>query len=81
MASDQPLDNYLTWGEDVLVIQSAPLQYHPGIIGSVCGIHPIISILVAEKYKQPMGSKLYSIEFEDGETILIPELYLIKSNE
>jgi hypothetical protein len=78
MASDQVLDSYLTWGEDAKVIESAPQQYHPGEIGSVCGIRLITSSYTAEKFNKEIGTKLYLIEFEDGKAIEIPESFLIK---
>ncbi|MGZ3634066.1 MAG: hypothetical protein ACXU9U_02250 [Parachlamydiaceae bacterium] len=81
MASDQILDNYLTWGEDAQVVVTAPQQYRPGAIGSVCGIHVITSPSVAKEFCQALGSKFYSIEFGDGSSIEIPEVYLEKYQE
>lgn len=78
MASNQILNDSLTWGDAVQVKQSAPQQFHPGEIGGVCGIEIIKSTEKAEQFCQKIGSKLYLVEFENGEAIDIPESFLIK---
>ena len=49
------------WGQEVLVIKSAPADIHPGRKGSVCGL-------------RELGSRnLYLIEFSDGQAVEILE--------
>lgn len=78
MASDQSLDSYLTWGENAKVAQSAPKHYHSGEIGSICGIQLIISSYIGEKFNKEIGTKIYLVEFGDGNALEIPESFLIK---
>jgi hypothetical protein len=78
MASDKILNNTLTWGDDAKIIESAPKRYHPGEEGSVCGVYEIIDESVANEFSQEMGSKFYTIEFGDGSSVEVPEMYLKK---
>jgi hypothetical protein len=55
------------WGDEVRVIDIAPIQYGPGHIGEVCGMSEI------------NGVKLYTVESESGESMLIPEAMLHKA--
>lgn len=84
MASDQLLNNSFAWGDEIYVSQEAPNEFHPGTFGStgtfgsICGIREISSLQMAKKFDQKMGSKIYLVEFENGEAIEIPEMYLTK---
>lgn len=55
------------WGEEVQVNDTAPIQYGPGHTGEVCGMSEID------------GVKLYTVESESGESMLIPEAMLHKA--
>lgn len=57
------------WGEVVRVRDSASTGFHPGEIGSICGIRVIETMPVAESIGEPVGTKLYLIEFGDGSSI------------
>lgn len=48
-------------GQDVSVVVTAPANFRPGTLGSVCGI------------RQFDGQNLYLLEFPDGEAVEIPE--------
>ncbi len=58
------MDNKFEHGQDVYVMASAPKNFRPGTIGSVCGI------------RQFEGQNLYLLEFSDGEAIEIPENFI-----
>ncbi len=78
MASDQVLNYSFEYGDTVQVKQSAPEQYKPGAIGAICGIRTITSLKISSMFKQNIGSKIYLIEFKNGDAIEIPECFLIK---
>jgi hypothetical protein len=69
------------WGELVVIKRIAPKIYKPGSKGCVCGIRIIDSEEIANHYKQDIGSKLYLIEFNTGEALEIPDLFLSSSEE
>ncbi len=74
-------DNKFTWGEAVLVKKNAPQTFHPGEFASICSV---IKLDPEDLLKDPslMSAKwLYTIEFEDGSSIEIPEKYLEKYEE
>jgi hypothetical protein len=68
-------------GRHAQIIESAPKQYHLGEVGSICGIYEIFDESVAKEFSQKMGSKFYTIEFGDGSSIEVPEIYLKKYEE
>lgn len=47
------------WGQEVLVVTTAPIDTRPGQAGSVCGMRELD------------GKHLYLVEFSDGEAIEI----------
>ena len=67
----------LTWGDSVVVAQSAPPQFRPGSLGSICGMRQIdqgtASLLGVE-----LGTLVYTVEFKDGIAVEIPEAMLRK---
>lgn len=68
--------NDITWGDTVFVSESAPEACHPGSQGSVCGIRertPPASGGVAGD-----SSRLYLIEFTNGESIEVPDEFVRK---
>ena len=78
MASDKFLSISLTWGDDAQIIESAPERYHPGEEGSICCVYEIVNESVAAEFSQKIGTKFFTIEFGDGSSIEVPEMYLKK---
>lgn len=64
-----------TWGDVVLIKESAPLNYRPGFKGCVCGIQ------VSFEFDNELKSELYLIEFGDGEALEIPKILLSKVSD
>jgi len=81
MASNKLLDPIFNWGDTVIVKHTAPKRYKPGLRGCICGMRTIDSVEVAMQCDQMIDSELYLIEFDDGETLEIPEYFLIPSDE
>ena len=71
-------DNKFTWNDVVMIKNNAPEYLHPGEIGSVCGMEKVKFKDVAEEYHVKVGDWVYTIEFDDGNDITIPEVYLEK---
>ena len=71
MASNKSLDSVFNYGDIVIIKQFAPKCYKPGFRGCICGIRTINSEEVAVQFNALINSKLYLIEFEDGETLEI----------
>ena len=71
-------DNKFTWNEAVIVKNNAPEHLHPGEMASVCGMEKIQFEDVAEEYHAKVGDWIYTIEFNDGSDVTIPEIYLEK---
>jgi hypothetical protein len=69
-------DNKYTWNDRVSIRKEAPLKYHPGKIGIICGMSKIAFEEIAKKYNCELGSWIYTVEFEDGSYIHIIENYL-----
>ena len=74
-------DNKFTWGDAVLIKQDSPKPYRPGEFASICGIDKVISQKEADQFLCKNGEWIYLIEYEDGSSIEIPELYLEKYKE
>lgn len=55
-------------GQDVSVVMTAPANFRPGALGSVCGM------------RQFEGQNLYLLEFSDGEAVEIPENLITASD-
>lgn len=81
MAHNKLLDSNFNWGDVVVIKLIAPERYKPGFQGSVCGIRSIDSVEVSKQFDQMLGSELYLVEFNDGETLEVPKCYLTLSNE
>lgn len=56
-------------GQDVAVAETAPKEFRPGAVASVCGM------------RQLDGQNLYLVEFSDGEAVEIPERFLTLTPE
>lgn len=82
MATSKLEKSKFTWGDVVRVKEINLVGYPSGKVGSVCGISEVISQAMVDLYKQPIGSIVYTVEFSDGESTIIPECYLetVKNN-
>ncbi len=76
MDANQSLNRSFNYGDVVVIKQDAPLCYKPGSWGSICGVRTIDNLDTSQRFKQPLNSKLYLIEFDDGETLEIPQKFL-----
>lgn len=72
---------YFECGEIVIIKQTAPQYYKPGSIGSICGIRTIDSKEVASQFGQAIGSELYLVEFNNGDSLEIPKVFLSSLKE
>lgn len=68
----------ITWGDAVSVLSSAPSEYRPSNVGSVCGIYDLDTEDKARKYGGELGVIMYLVEFPDGKAVEIPDKFLIK---
>lgn len=69
-------NNKFDWNDAVIVKADAPQKFRPGEIASICGMTKVTFENIAEKYDAPIGSWLYTIEFNEGYDILVPERFL-----
>ena len=67
-----------TWGDAVVIKQTAPKHLHPGEFGSICGISQCMSLQEAEQFEDQEKGCIYTVEFENGSDIQIAECYLDK---
>lgn len=67
-----------TWGDSVIIIKNAPNKFHPGKFASVCGFYKVQAKETARELDCEVGDWIYTVEFEDGSDIQIPEHYLNK---
>lgn len=74
-------NNKFTWGDSIIIIKSAPDQFHPGEMASICGFHKIKSLETAAQFSCNVGEWIYTVEFGDGSDIQVAEHYLEKSPE
>jgi len=70
--------NVFTWNDLVIVKPNTPLVFHPGQIAVVCGMEQVKSTKLSLEFNINIGEWIYTIEFGDGSSIEIPELYLKK---
>ena len=66
----------LTWGDTVRVKAGASPERRPGACAEVCGIREIETPEQARQFEAPLGSKLYLVEFGDGQALEIPEIWI-----
>ncbi len=69
-------DNFFTWNDLIKVKKEAPICYCPKHAAVICGMEKIKTESLAKKYHSKLGEWLYTIEFEDGSSIEVPECYL-----
>lgn len=72
-------NNKFTWGDSIIIIKSAPDQFHPGEMASICGFYKIKSPETAKQFACNMGDWIYTVEFGDGSDIQVAEHYLEKN--
>jgi len=70
------MENKFTWGDSVVIAESAPTRFHPGEFASVCGFYQIASKNSAKEFECNVKDWIYTVEFGDGSDIQIAELYL-----
>ena len=65
-----------TWGDTVRVSSTAPPQFRPGSLGAVCGMRTVTGGGSSLMEQLAESADLYLVEFGDGFTIEIPDLFL-----
>ena len=65
-----------TYGDSAKVKDNVPEKYRPGEYVAICGITIIDNDYLSLKYNLKKGTITYTIEFDDGSDILIPEEFL-----
>jgi len=64
------------WGDAVRTKSSAPEQFRPGEVSSVCGIYFVENEEAALKFGEPIGTVVCLVEFSNGSSIEVPEKWL-----
>lgn len=72
------MENKFTWGDPIVIAESAPTRFHPGEFASVCGFYKITSEESAKEFQCNTRDWIYIVEFSDGSDIQIAEPYLVK---
>jgi hypothetical protein len=72
-----------TWGDSVRVVErhGARIDWRPGAVGSICGMHKVEGREQEEAHGFASGTVVYTVEFEDGESAQIPEDALVPLDE
>ena len=70
--------NLFTWNDLVTIKHDAPSSYLPGEIAVICGMEQVNSEKLSHEFSINMGDWLYTVEFGDGSSIEVPEIYLDK---
>lgn len=65
-----------TWGDTVRVELGAPAVLRPGSLGEVVGIREVENSEQASQFSASVGSKIYLVEFGDGEAIELSQRWL-----
>ena len=80
MASSEYPASYsgITWGDTVDTLPDAPAKYKPAARGSACGFRIVESQREAEVAGEPIGTRLWIVEFADGSSLEVPEHYLVR---
>jgi hypothetical protein len=69
------------YGACVKIVKNAPHKYHPSEIGFVCGMIDIDSPEAIVMYECEDSNWLYTVEFLNGKSMQIPEIYLQKESD
>ena len=64
------------YGQTVRVSAHAPGAFRPGQLVAVVGMHRIERDDHALQMGHPVGTVLYTIEYDDGSSVQIPEEYI-----
>jgi hypothetical protein len=67
------------YGETVAVSPLAPEAMRPGKLGAVVGITDVETPPQAVHYGAPVGTRIYLVEFGDGEATEIPQGWITPS--
>jgi hypothetical protein len=65
-----------TWGNAVRIKSEAGPDMRPGSLASVCGMTEVKTRVLAEALGCAIGTTVFTVEFEDGSSIEIPEALL-----
>lgn len=65
-----------TWGDTVRVRLGARISMRPGALAEIVGIRTVETAEQAAEFGASMDSKLYLVEFGDGEATEIPEKWI-----
>lgn len=65
-----------TWGDTVRVRFCAPMSMRPGALAEVVGIRSVETLEQAAEFGVPVHTKIYLVEFGDGEAIELPEFWI-----
>jgi hypothetical protein len=65
-----------TWGDTVRVKASAPLRMRPGAVAAVVGVREVETPEEALKFDAVVGTKLYLIEFGDGDAVELAQTWI-----
>ncbi len=66
----------IDYNDLVKIKNNAPVEYKPDEIGVICFVNEIDCEYLSNKYSQSEGTFYYSVEFDNGEIIEIPERFL-----
>lgn len=70
--------NEFDWGEAVIVSPDAPKEYRPLSIADVVGMIFINTPQLAQNFNVKLNTWVYTIEYMDGSSIELPEMFLQK---
>lgn len=70
--------NEFDWGEAVFVSPDAPKEYRPSSIADVVGMIFINTSQLAQNFNVMLNTWVYTIEYTDGSSIELPEMFLQK---
>ena len=70
--------NEFDWGEAVSVSPDAPKEYRPSSIADVVGMIFINTSQLAQNFNVKLNTWVYTIEYTDGSSIELPEMFLQK---
>ncbi len=66
----------LTWGDAARIKQGARTEWRPGALVSIVGIRTVETEATAHEFDAPVGTTLFTVEFIDGSSTEIPEVWL-----
>lgn len=66
------------WGDTARIARNAPESYHPGTRVAIVGMWTVRNELEARAANCPIGTVLYTVEYDDGSSVELPEKYVEK---